>query len=226
MANAAEHPMPIVILISGRGSNLQSIIDATRSGQLPVEICAVICNRPDARGAQASSLAGIRTVVIDHACYSDRATFDAALQATIDTFEPELVVLAGFMRILTPDFIAHYRGRIVNIHPSLLPAFPGLNTHQRVLDAGMRETGATVHFVTDEVDGGPAFLQGRVPVLENDTAETLADRVLIQEHRIYPLAIRWYAEGRVSLDDLGQVQFDGQRLGSPLVIDPESDTLA
>jgi phosphoribosylglycinamide formyltransferase 1 len=214
--------LPIVVLISGRGSNLQSIIEAIGGGELPAEIRAVISNRPDAPGLQIPALLGIRTIVIDHACYTNRIAFDAALRATIDAFEPGLLVLAGFMRILSPDFVAHYRGRLLNIHPSLLPEFPGLNTHQRVLDAGKRETGATVHFVTAEVDGGPAILQARVPVLENDDAGLLAKRVLDQEHRILPLAIRWFADDRVRLDATGRVLFDGAPLDRPLVLRPNA----
>lgn len=214
--------LPIVVLISGRGSNLQSIIDAIAGGELPAEIRAVISNRPDAPGLQRSALLGIRTIVIDHACYTNRIAFDAALRATIDAFEPGLLVLAGFMRILSPDFVAHYRGRLLNIHPSLLPEFPGLNTHQRVLDAGKRETGATVHFVTAEVDGGPAILQARVPVLANDDAGSLAKRVLEQEHRILPLAIRWFADDRVRLDATGRILFDGAPLDRPWLLRPNA----
>ena len=226
MAEAENRPLPIVVLISGRGSNLGSIMDACATGRLPVEIRAVVCNRPDAPGLQRPALAGIRTVVIDHTCYPDRAAFDRALRATIDSFRPGLLVLAGFMRILTPEFVAHYRGRILNIHPSLLPAFPGLNTHQRALDAGSKQAGATIHFVTGTVDGGPAVLQARVPVRENDTAATLAERVLEQEHRLYPLAIRWFAEGRLSLDKDGQALMDGQRLERPLQLAADSEACA
>jgi phosphoribosylglycinamide formyltransferase 1 len=213
-------PLPVVVLISGRGSNLQSILDATAGGALPVEIRAVISNRPDAPGLQRSALLGIRTIVIDHACYSSRAAFEAVLQTTIDAFEPGLLVLAGFMRVLAPEFVTHYRGRILNIHPSLLPEFPGLNTHQRVLEAGKRESGATVHFVTPETDGGPVILQARVPVLAGDDAASLAQRVLEQEHRILPLAIRWFAEGRVRLDAAGRVILDGTPLERPRLLHP------
>jgi phosphoribosylglycinamide formyltransferase 1 len=215
-------PLPVVVLISGRGSNLQSIIDAIARGELPAEIRAVISNRPNAPGLQRPALLGIRTIVIDHACYTNRVAFDAALQTTIDTFEPGLLVLAGFMRVLSPKFVDHYRGRLLNIHPSLLPEFPGLNTHQRVLDAGKRETGATVHFVTEEVDGGPAIVQARVPVLANDDAVSLAKRVLEQEHRILPLAIRWYAEGRMRLDTTGRILFDDTPLDRPWLLQPNT----
>jgi phosphoribosylglycinamide formyltransferase-1 len=212
--------LPVVVLISGRGSNLHAVIDGIVRGELPAEIRAVISNRHDAPGLQRPALLGIRTVVIDHTCYTSRAAFDAALRLTVDTFEPELLVLAGFMRILAPEFVNHYRGRILNIHPSLLPEFPGLNTHQRVLDAGKRETGATVHFVTAQVDGGPAILQARVPVLADDDAASLAQRVLEQEHRILPLAIRWFAEGRVRLGGTGKILLDGVPLERPRVLLP------
>ena len=220
MADTMTQPLPVVVLISGRGSNLQSILDAIADGELPFEIRAVISNRPEAPGLQRPALLGIRTIVIDHACYASRAAFESALRTTIDTFEPGLLVLAGFMRILTPNFVNHYRGRILNIHPSLLPEFPGLNTHRRVLDAGKRETGATVHFVTADTDGGPAILQARVPVHAHDDAESLAQRVLEQEHRILPLAIRWFAEGRVEMNAAGRVIFDGAPLERPRVLLP------
>lgn len=222
MAAAVNNPLPIVVLISGRGSNLQSIIDAVTAGELPVEIRAVISNRPDVQGLQRAAQAGIVTQVVDHRQYPERAAFDAALQATIDDYQPQLVVLAGFMRILTPAFVQHYRGRMINIHPSLLPEFPGLNTHQRVLDAGRRETGATIHFVTEETDGGPAILQARVAVLADDDADRLAARVLEQEHRMYPVVLRWYAEGRVQLDPEGRVRFDGTPLEQPRQLSSEA----
>jgi len=215
-------PLPVVVLISGRGSNLEAILDAIDDGKLPVEIRAVISNRPDAAGLKRPALTGIRTIVIDHACYASRCAFETVLQATIDAFEPGLVVLAGFMRILAPEFVTHFRGRIMNIHPSLLPEFPGLNTHQRVLDAGRRESGATVHFVTPEMDGGPAILQARVPVLATDDAGLLAGRILEQEHRILPMAIRWFAEGRLRLDPTGVVTLDGAPLKSPRFLLPDA----
>jgi len=224
MAGAAQQTLPIVVLISGRGSNLEAIIEATRRGELPVDICAVISNRPDAAGIEISRQAGIETVVVDHACYSDRARFDATLQTTIDSFNPGLVVLAGFMRILTPGFVNHYHGRMINIHPSLLPEFPGLNTHQRALDAGKRVAGATVHFVTAETDGGPAFLQVRVAIQENDTAETLAARVLQHEHRLYPEAIRQVAGGRIALDEQGRATLDGIPLETASLLEPDVAT--
>jgi len=211
----AASPLPAVILISGRGSNLQAIIDAIAEGTLPVDIRAVISNRPEATGLQTAKQAGITTAVADHTLYKDRQTFDQALQACIDQHKPALVILAGFMRILSTDFVAHYRGRLLNIHPSLLPDFPGLNTHQRALDAGRNVHGASVHFVTAEVDGGPVVLQARVPVQVHDTADSLAARVLKQEHQLYPLAIRWFAEQRLTLSETGQALLDGAILTEP-----------
>jgi len=221
--NAAIPPLPVVILISGRGSNLQSIIDAVANDALPVEIRAVISNRPAAHGLQRATLAGITTAVIDHSRYSDRAAFDEALQECIERFQPGLVVLAGFMRILTTGFVHHYQGRMLNIHPSLLPEFPGLNTHQRVLESGCKQHGASIHFVTEAVDGGPVVLQARVPVYQQDTVTTLAARVLEQEHRLYPLAIRWFAEQRLKLDDTGNAVLDGERLSNPVILTTEPE---
>ncbi len=216
-------PLPVVILISGRGSNLQAIIDRTGSGELPIEIRAVISNRPDAAGLEHAGQAGLETRVIDHKHYADRETFDQALQACIDSYRPGLVVLAGFMRILTPGFVQHYRGRLLNIHPSLLPEFPGLNTHQRAIDAGKREHGASVHFVTEDIDGGPVLLQVRIPVREDDDAATLAARVLREEHRLYPQAIRWFAEKRIILDENGHIRMDGKLLDQPALLPAGTD---
>jgi phosphoribosylglycinamide formyltransferase-1 len=211
-------PLPVVILISGRGSNLQAIIDKTSSGELPVEIRAVISNRPDATGLRLAGQAGLETRVIDHTDYADRETFDRALQACIDSYRPGLVVLAGFMRILTPGFVHHYQGRMLNIHPSLLPEFPGRNTHQRAIDAGKREHGASVHFVTEDIDGGPVLLQARIPVRESDNAASLAERVLREEHRLFPLAIRWFAQGRIFLDENGRIRMDEKLLDQPVLL--------
>ena len=211
--------LPIVVLISGSGSNLQSIIDATQDPQFPVEIKAVISNQATAYGLERAQQAGIKTHVIQHGDFSDRATFDTELQNTIDGYldadKPGLVVLAGFMRILTDDFVNHYLGRMLNIHPSLLPKFQGLHTHQRAIDAGEKAHGASVHFVTPELDGGPIILQAHVPVLEGDTADELAKRVLSYEHQIYPQVIHWYATKRLSLQK-DKVVFDGQALQEPL----------
>jgi len=179
----------IVILISGRGSNMISIVDAIQSGDLPVTVAAVISNRPDAAGIAFSQKAGIATAVIDHKDFDSRENFDHALASKIDEYSPNLVVLAGFMRILTTEFVEHFAGKLVNIHPALLPKFKGLNTHQRAIDAGETEHGASVHIVTPELDDGPVVMQARVPVLADDTEETLAARVLEQEHKLYPAAI-------------------------------------
>jgi phosphoribosylglycinamide formyltransferase-1 len=194
----------IVILISGRGSNMQAIVQAAAQQQWPAKIAAVISNRPDATGLKFASNADIPTAVIDHRLYADRAAFDTALSELIDTFSPDLVVLAGFLRILTAGFVLHYQGRMLNIHPSLLPSFPGLATHRQALEAGVSVHGATVHFVTPDLDHGPIVAQATVPVLENDTESILALRVLEQEHVIYPLAIRSFLDGHLRLEN-GQV---------------------
>ena len=210
--------LPLVVLISGGGTNLQAVIDAARD-DLPVEIRAVISNRADAYGLERARQAGIHTEVLEHKGYPDREAYDAALTALIDRFEPGLVVLAGFMRILTPDFVRHYAGRLLNIHPSLLPKYRGLDTHARALNDGEAEHGASVHFVTPDLDAGPLIVQARVPVEANDTAESLAARVLEQEHRIYPLAIRWFAEGRLRLEG-ETVYLDGEPVTDPAALAP------
>jgi phosphoribosylglycinamide formyltransferase-1 len=179
----------IVILISGRGSNMEALVRAASAEHWPARIAAVISNRPDAAGLAFAAAHGITTAVVPSKDYPNRNAFDAALQAVIDAFAPDLLVLAGFLRILTPEFVGHYAGRMVNIHPSLLPAFPGLDTHRRALESGVGEHGATVHIVTAELDHGPILAQVRVPVLPGDTAETLAARVLEQEHLLYPQAV-------------------------------------
>lgn len=209
----------IVILISGRGSNMEALIQARDAGQLPVTIAAVVSNRPDAKGLATAEAAGIPTRVMDHKAFPDRESFDAALAQCIDGFSPDLVVLAGFMRILTEEFVRHYEGRLLNIHPSLLPAFPGLHTHQKALDEGVRIHGCTVHFVTPALDHGPVVLQAAVPVLDDDDEATLAARVLAQEHRIYPLAVRWFAEGRLFLEG-GKVRLDARLDDSGALISP------
>lgn len=193
----------IVILISGRGSNMEALLDA----RLPARVAAVISNNPQARGLGVAQARGIATAVVDHHAFAERATFDAALGQEIDRHRPDLVALAGFMRILTAPFIERYRGRMMNIHPSLLPDFPGLDTHRRALAAGAKTHGCTVHFVTQVVDAGPIIVQAAVPVLPGDTEEGLAARVLAEEHRIYPQAVRWFLEGRVRLED-GRVVMD------------------
>lgn len=201
----------LVILISGSGSNLQSFIDSANRGELPAEIACVISNRADAFGLERARKANIATDVLDHKTFASREDFDAALQRRIDAHAPDLVILAGFMRILTEGFVRHYHGRLLNIHPSLLPKYPGLHTHQRALDAGDSEAGATVHFVTEELDGGSAIIQARVPIMPGDDATALAQRVLQCEHIIYPLAARWFAEGRLRLRN-HRAELDGQPL--------------
>jgi phosphoribosylglycinamide formyltransferase-1 len=201
---------PVVILLSGRGSNLQAIIEQMTAGRLAIDIRAVISNRAEAQGLALARAARITTQVIESRDYSDRDQFDAALMRAIDAHAPRLVILAGFMRILGADFIRHYALRLINIHPSLLPAFKGLNTHARALQAGVKRHGASVHFVTPGVDDGPIIIQSALDVLPGDTAETLAQRVLQLEHRIYPQAIQWFIAGRLSLDN-GNVLLDGER---------------
>ncbi|MBC3240392.1 phosphoribosylglycinamide formyltransferase [Pseudomonas lurida] len=203
----------VVVLLSGTGSNLQALIDSTRTGDNPVRIAAVISNRSDAYGLQRARDAGIDTRSLDHKAFDGREAFDSALIELIDAFKPQLVVLAGFMRILSADFVRHYEGRLLNIHPSLLPKYKGMHTHQRALDAGDSEHGCSVHFVTEELDGGPLVVQAVVPVESDDSAQSLAQRVHAQEHRIYPLAVRWFAEGRLILGDQGAL-LDGQLLAA------------
>jgi len=186
----------IVILISGRGSNLQSILEA----KLDARIAAVISNNPAAKGIDIARNFGVDTAVIDHRTFPDRASFDAALAEKADSYRPDLLVLAGFMRILTEAFIKRFGGRIMNIHPSLLPALPGVDTHRRALQEGVRIHGCTVHFVTPELDHGPIIVQAAVPVLADDDEGRLAARVLEQEHRIYPQAIRWFLDGKLKLE--------------------------
>lgn len=180
----------LVILISGRGSNMRSIIDAISKNEIKASIAAVISNRPDAAGLISAQEAGIEAISLDHKAYDSRESFDKALAKKIDEFKPDFVILAGFMRILTANFVEHYNGKLLNIHPSLLPKYKGLDTHQRAIDAGEHEHGASVHFVTAELDDGPVIMQAKVPVMQDDTAETLAQRVLAQEHSLYPAAIK------------------------------------
>lgn len=191
----------IVILISGRGSNMEAVVRAAQAEAWPARIAAVISNRADAKGLGFAAAHGIATAVVPNKDYPTREAFDAALAEVIDGYAPDLVVLAGFMRILTPGFVEHYAGRMLNIHPSLLPHFPGLHTHEAALAAGHAEHGATVHFVTAELDHGPMVDQVAVPVLPGDTAQTLAARVLEQEHVLYPRAIRWFIEDKLTVED-------------------------
>ncbi len=212
----SKETLSLVVLVSGSGSNLQAIIDAT-ANDLPAKIAAVISNRDDAYGLERASQNGIETRVLNHKPYPDRETYDQALMALIDSFQPGLIILAGFMRILSPLFVQHYQGRLLNIHPSLLPKYKGLHTHQRALEAGETLHGASVHFVTEELDGGPVILQAQVPVETNDTEERLAARVLKQEHIIYPQVIRWFAEGRIAINN-HQLEMDGKPLSNPVII--------
>lgn len=207
----------IVVLISGRGTNLQAIVDAIASGVLRVDLRAVVCNEPDAPGIELARRAGYEVAVVHHRDFPDRERFDAALADAIDRFDPDLVVLAGFMRILAPAFVRRYAGRLINIHPSLLPAFPGLDTHARAIDAGAKVHGATVHFVTEELDGGPIIAQARVPVCARDDPESLAVRVLAREHVILPRTLAWFAQRRISIE--------GERVlvdGVPALSHPEA----
>ena len=211
MMESLLKPTRVVVLISGSGSNLQALINSCQAGELPIELVAVISNRPGVLGLARAQDANIPTAVLDHKSFSDRETFDRALMEKIDSYRPDLVVLAGFMRILSATFTQHYVGRMLNIHPSLLPKFQGLHTHQRALDAGEKRHGVTVHFVTAELDGGPAIVQASVPIVAGDDAGSLAKRVQQQEHIIYPLAIKWFAEGNVRMVE-GKTLFMGELL--------------
>ena len=204
----------IVILISGRGSNMEAIVHACAQEKWNARIAAVISNKASAGGLAFAQSHGIATDVLDHKQFDSREAFDAELARVIDEYQPDLVVLAGFMRILTEGFVRHYEGRLLNIHPSLLPAFPGLHTHERAIEAGCKLAGATVHFVTPELDHGPIVIQAAVPVLPGDTGDTLAARVLRQEHQIYPRAVRWFVNDALSTSD-GVVQ---QTQGQPQVV--------
>jgi phosphoribosylglycinamide formyltransferase-1 len=205
----------IVILISGRGSNMEAIVQRCAAEAWPARVAAVISNRADAAGLQFAQSHGIPSAVVAHQAFAAREAFDATLAETIDGFAPDLVVLAGFMRILGADFVRRYEGRLLNIHPSLLPAFPGLHTHQRAIDAGCKLAGATVHFVTPQLDHGPIVLQSVVPLLSGDDAHALAARVLATEHRIYPQAVRWFVEGQLHIER-GVVRHAG---GEPQLLD-------
>ncbi len=211
----SHQPLSVVVLISGSGSNLQAIIDATANDP-STKVTAVISNRDDAYGLERARTAGIETRVLNHKPYPSREAYDQALIELIDSFQPGLVTLAGFMRILSPLFVQHYQGRLLNIHPSLLPKHKGLHTHQRALEAGDRIHGASVHFVTEELDGGPVILQAQVPVKADDTEEQLAARVLQQEHIIYPQVIRWFAEGRIAMNG-SQLEMDEKPLDGPVI---------
>lgn len=206
----------IVILISGRGSNMEALLNARLAGT----VAAVVSNVPDARGLAIARERGVCAAVIDHRKHAERASFDAALAAEIEQTGADLVALAGFMRVLTPAFVSRFEGKLLNIHPSLLPAFPGLNTHRRALEAGVRLHGCTVHFVTSELDRGPIVAQAAVPVEAEDTEDTLAARVLTQEHLIYPVAVNWFCEGRLRVTAEGRVEVEGARSATGTLISP------
>ncbi|MBQ4765631.1 phosphoribosylglycinamide formyltransferase [Pectobacterium versatile] len=191
----------IVVLISGHGSNLQALIDACKNGRLKGKIVAVFSNNAEAYGLERAQNANIPTCVLNPEDFADRAAFDAALANEIEQYEPALVILAGYMRILSPEFVAQFAGKMLNIHPSLLPKYPGLHTHRKALENGDREHGTSVHFVTDELDGGPLILQAKVPVFSDDTEESLSERVKTHEHTIYPMVINWYLNGRLVMRD-------------------------
>lgn len=218
MTTSSTEPLKLVVLISGSGTNLQAFIDAIGRDELNAQICAVISNRPGVGGLTRAEQAGIETKVLDHTEFDSREAFDQALMALIDTFNPQLVILAGYMRILTGDFVTHYHQRMLNIHPSLLPHYKGLNTHQRALDAGDREHGCSVHYVTEELDDGPVILQAAVPVLAGDDAAALAARVQEKEHVIYPLAVNLIASGRLQFSG-ETLLLDGNELEQPLQLD-------
>lgn len=204
----------IVILISGRGSNMEAIVQACAQEKWGARIAAIVSNKATAAGLAFAAQHGIDTAVVDHKQFDSREAFDAELARVIDGFQPDLVVLAGFMRILTEGFVRHYEGRLLNIHPSLLPAFPGLHTHERAIEAGCKLAGATVHLVTPELDHGPIVIQAAVPVLPSDTGESLSARVLRQEHLIYPRAVRWFVEDQLTVSK-GRVR---HQAGAPQVV--------
>lgn len=212
----------LVILISGRGSNLRAIVEAG----LPARLAAVISNNPGAAGLDFARQRGIPTQVVDHRGHTRREDFDALLREAIDAHQPDLVVLAGFMRVLTEGFVRHYQGRMINIHPSLLPSFPGLDTHRRALEAGVRIHGCTVHFVTPTVDHGPIIAQAAVPVRQDDTPDTLAARVLEQEHRLFPQVIRWFLDERLRLTPEGHVEVVGVASPTAALLCPWDDRAA
>jgi phosphoribosylglycinamide formyltransferase-1 len=214
---STQKPVSIVALISGGGTNLQAIIDASAKGDFNGQIKAVISNRVDAYGLQRAEAASISTEVVDHTLHENRTSFDQELKRCVSRYHPGLIVMAGFMRILTEEFINPFQGRMFNIHPSLLPQYRGLHTHRRALEAGDNQHGCSVHFATNELDGGPIVLQATVPVLKDDTPESLAKRVLQKEHIIYPLCIKWFCEGRIAMVD-GRVIMDERPLDNPLIL--------
>ncbi|MEL5638758.1 phosphoribosylglycinamide formyltransferase [Serratia ureilytica] len=201
----------IVVLVSGQGSNLQALIDACQQGRITAEIVAVFSNKAQAYGLQRAEAAGIAAQALDTKAYADRTAFDAALADAIDQYQPDLVVLAGYMRILSPQFVQRYAGRMLNIHPSLLPKYPGLHTHRQAIDNGDSEHGTSVHFVTEQLDGGPVILQAKVPIFADDEEDDVVERVQTQEHTIYPLVVSWFVDGRLAMRD-GAAWLDGERL--------------
>lgn len=213
----ANNKLPVVIMISGTGSNMRRLAELAQSGELPIVVRAVISDRSDAQGLIAAANMGIETRSLNPKSFADRAQFDAALADAIESYAPQLVILAGFMRILGPAFVQRFIGRMLNIHPSLLPKYRGLHTHRRALEAADAEHGVSVHFVTEELDGGPLIIQARVPVLKDDTEDALAARVLRQEHQIYPEAVRWFATGRLRYAQ-GKALLDGQELAAPVQV--------
>ncbi len=206
----------IVVLISGSGSNLQTLIDQTANGTIPGKISAVFSNKSDVFGLERAAKAGIPSEVLSHKAFDSRESFDSALAEKIKAYKPDLVVLAGFMRILSAEFVAQFENKMINIHPSLLPKYTGLNTHQRAIDAGDDTAGATVHFVIPELDAGPIIIQGSVPILEGDDASKLQQRVLKVEHSIYPTAVKWLAEGRISVEN-SLVLLDGHESDQQMI---------
>lgn len=201
----------IVVLISGSGSNLQSLIEGCQSGTIKGRIVAVVSNQSTAYGLVRAQQAGIPAACLDAKAYANRQAYDAALLALIEQYQPDLVVLAGFMRILSPEFVIHFTGKLLNIHPSLLPKYPGLHTHRKALENGDKEHGTSVHFVTEELDGGPVILQAKVPVFPEDTEEDLIERVKMQEHAIYPLVVQWFSDNRLTMLE-GKAVLDGEAL--------------
>ena len=216
-SNQSPTPKRLVILVSGGGSNLQSLIDGCAGDKINATVSAVISNNPNAGGLERAAKAGIPNLAIDHRAFDSRETFDQALSELIDSFSPDLVILAGFMRILTAEFVDHYLGRMMNIHPSLLPAYPGLNTHQRAIKAGDKKAGATVHFVTPELDGGPPIIQAQVNIDATDNKNTLATKVLTYEHKIYPEAVRWFCNNRLVMQN-NQVRLDNSPISESGII--------
>jgi phosphoribosylglycinamide formyltransferase-1 len=207
----------VVVLISGSGTNLQALIDGEKNNGLPIKIVGVLSNRPGVKGLERAELAGIPTRVVDHTDYKSRDKFDEVIAKEIQSFKPDLVVLAGYMRIMTPQLVKTFEGKMLNIHPSLLPKYPGLHTHRRVLENGDREHGSSVHFVTEVLDGGPIIAQSRIKVRDDDTEQTLIERIKLIEHKLYPQVVQWYAEGRLAFNN-NHTFFDGKRLEQPIIV--------